>query len=655
MVLPARRINDTLKEASMEYTKEFENLKQEINRSGKTIEGLSGLLKNFSNIGALQESIKKFQDNNVLSRIETKIDILAESDPSEIFNLIIDQLNADLADKYNTLSEKMDALKELKGDAPTTSMDIEDISEIKESLGLLSSNYQQLISDLNEIRQSQLSSNVNNSLDKINERFSGLQEQISEIGQLVQESHSPKRDIDIENILSLIPSLNGNIPQLAEGSNDEAGLIFINENLCFLHERLKVLLENNATSEEVKGIQDALKTIKKEIAQDLYPVQNLQTVSESLQAAQDKLNILIDIVSNNFPENVKSMLDLDNKFGEINFKLDSQVINALSSLKDCVNEIQDKQYSAEEIRDAFSFMNHSMEKLEESLKYSTANNMSEEVLDELLKNIHFIKASVDMDDSDIKLEEITNKLADLDSKITGLQEISQFKGNIDFIKNNLSQLEEKFNYTNEKIAELANFSTNTSVQEELSEKINRNSEVLNEFLRQFNDKVETLGNGDINQLKEGINSLSVSVKSSEAVMNAILDNLNSLNDVNTRNEDQLSVTNETLSEINSKVNRLIITSNDNVESLRNDIKANSVARLSGELRAITRKVENVDTIKDAMLQMAEWIDSAGKLLEDNNDNIKKSMVNTKRFENFEIRMESIEAKLEQLLDRVDRT
>ncbi len=746
----------------MEYVQELENLKEEINKSGKRIEDLSGLMENFSELNNIQQALKGFQEDNVLSRIESKIDIIAQADSIEIVKLIIDELNDDITQKYSDLSSKIDSLEDVNqqiitflGEKKSQSVFLneeksEELNEIKKGIRLIYSNYQHFLENINSIQkvivdyksnEIQLESiphfadelktsllnvdrdglfDLENSINALpdlvknleNDFLSGLSDLDAKVSN-INENLANFNNIDenLESVRQRIDSIaqtlkNSGIESLYEHLYPIQNLQAVNEGFASAQEKLNIIIENlnnnnmdsglegfhakintkiaeevnsareilNESLEKINNsikysnesgdllknnikylslnadsikdlldriinlnnndqektennfeeLKNALSYINGEVQQvkdSLYDLQSVATLNDNFQVAQDKLNILVEAIGNHSPECIKNELDLENSFKNIRLQIDNQVVNNLSSIKECLGEIQGKQNDVEEIKNAVQFLKHALEEINENLKYSAKNNIPEEILQTLLNNVNAVKELTSINLKNAGINEISSQINELDQKISGLQQISQFSESMGFIKENLCQLEEKFNYTNEKISEFANFTEKKSgeeisgvkdqlrsINEELNYKIDDNANNINRFLQEFSGKVENLGNIEgVDSLKEGLSILSSSFESVSNNVSALCEEVHSLSDIrekveNISNSVKIADTYEEINEINRKIDSLT----DEIRSYRQNLA--SLPQNTGE-QEYTEILSRLDEITKAVSSQNTGLDS----------------------------------------------
>jgi hypothetical protein len=144
--------------------------------------------------------------------------------------------------------------------------------------------------------------------------------------------------------------------------------------------------------------------------------------------------------------------------------------------------------------------------------------LSEEVLKSLVEDINAIKESagnMDMDGIELRIGEISATIELFGQKISTLLRTDQFARNIELVQESISQLEEKFKYTNEKISEFANLATSSSdsnfsaihdhlnlINDSLLVKLNMSAEMLNGFLAEFNNRIDNIIGDDKNDKED---------------------------------------------------------------------------------------------------------------------------------------------------------
>lgn len=1071
-----RGIQNKWRDSDMEYIQELENLKEEVNRSGRKIEGLSGLMQKFSDLNELQQAIKSFREDNIFRRIESKIDIIAEADSVEALSLLIDELNSDLTQKYDNLSSKISSIEELNTEiiqiiskeqvTPVNDQKTEDLSEIKKELGIISSNYSRFLENLNDIKQlmadfrsdelqpgdaeefadklksslsgldgqdlsgqeqkldnllnllknfesnfadnlseldekvdtinknlssiavlddsfisvrekidnlahtlknaglenlenlsgfnenfqgmeSRIVDRITENLSELSEKLSGfhtevaalsqisenndtdqevreklgflisiiyeLREEISSGGRAVDDGefdqvlesvqNLPKTEFvseklqkltnifdqikvrlddesfesevkqgfsaieenferiedilsensELENIKYAISHINRDLRGISEQVNDNSdieqvisnlnaisnninevkgnlpektaydelkkgleninssiygvyeelyplqNLQIVNESFESAQEKLNTIIEtlNNSdlrnqedifdikskfdnihthinscvinnfaelkekltetyekteqinsdvkneseTVDQIKGevkhlnfkvdnLKDVIDRLIKfngnnnekaennfeevkntishlnneiiktkdaflqnispdELQERLYDLQNLSILNQSFQAAQDKLNIIIESVENHGTETLNKSIDLENRFNDMHFHIDNQVINNISALKDCINELSGRQNDPEEVRNALHFLKHGLEDINQNLKYNIENNISREIFQSLLNDVDSIKEVVGNNLAEAKIDDVNTKLTDLDLKISNLQEISEFKESAGSIRENLSQLEEKVNYTNEKIYDFSNFIVENlseefspvneqlqSIKESLNYKFEDNTETLNQFLAEFSSRIESLQEiSNAGQLLENLSPLSNSLENMSENMSALCEEVYSLKNLqekveNIHNHMNFASSQEEIGEINSKIDSLteeIKAYRENLDSMQQISAHQALEKLDametnlgtdiGEIKDLSTRVSgDVSELKTVMSDLFEAIAGMDNAHNENIDSEKLSNA-IEKFEQFvsytKPEFEELKSSSGSLSDKID--
>jgi len=569
----------------------------------------------------------------------------------------------------NFINDKLEHLQEKVEDETG-------LNELKDSLGSI----QKELSSLKEINFN--TEKFNDTAENLNNKLDSLQGQVSD-------------KTDANQLRALLSSIQEEINSLrnsninAEEFRDSTE--FLSNKLDFLRDRIN----DDTKISELKGLlgsiqQDILAVnrkvdendIEEELKDRLYDLQNLGTLNESFQSAQDKLNLLVNSINDYSPEFLREELDLENKFNNLHFQIDNQVITGLSSIKECLNELQDKQTDPEEIKNALHFFKHNLEEISENLKYGTQNNITEEILQNLLEDVNSTKELINNSPTNLKIDEVNARITDIDQKISTLQETTQFKESIDFIKDNICQLEEKFNYTNEKISDFTGFIKNNadkdnvavneqleSINKNLETKIEHNAKVLNVFLNEFSEKVKNLQDReDIDSLKEGLSRLSSSFVNISGDISGLCEEVHSLKDIqekveNINNQLQFASSYEEIRELNSKIDFLteeISVYKESLSQIQQDIaapdytevlsridKVNSEIKSGFESQNLEEIISEVSEIKKAVNKQSEEQDFAGlnSKIEEINNNLRVQA----KYQDFA----KILSKIQEIKDTLD--
>ncbi|HSA06242.1 MAG TPA: hypothetical protein P5556_03605, partial [Candidatus Gastranaerophilales bacterium] len=577
------------------YVKEQLSGKTEINELKFLLNSIKeeiDILKNTQgenlNAGEFKNTLESLNNNivSVREQLSNKIEV------SEV-KYLLDSLK-EASDEKLSEGEFRNALEALSARLISIREQISDKSEINEIKYLLDS--------LKEASDEKLSEGeFRNALEALSARLISIREQISdksEINEIKYLLDSLKEASDEklsgEEFKNALEALNTRLVSIREQISDKSD---INE--------VKYLL--NSLKEEIDSVKIKVneETVTDELKEALYDLQNLQELNQGFHRAQDKLNILIEAIDVYKPEILKNELDLDNKFNKIHFQIDNQVVNSLSSLKECIFELQEKENNSEEIKNALVFLKNGLQTIVENLKYNTQNNISEEILHELVSDVNLIKELTNNNSSTVKFDEITSRLTDLDAKICGLRETTQLTENIEFIKENLCQLQEKFNYTKEKIADFANFTAKTSqedsfavntqlqsIKDDLSNKIEHNAGNLTKFLNDFSSRIDDLKNPQtLNHFKDDISTITEMFSGVSTNISVLCEEVHSLKGIqesldNLTTQLQFASSKDEISEINNKLEFLT----DEIKSYRENL---SVIQQDNDNKEILSKIDEM--------------------------------------------------------------
>jgi len=747
----------------MEYGQELDKIKTEVTNSGKKLEDLSQLVQNLSGLTKLQDSINNFQEDNVLNRIETKIDILAQTDYSELFNFSVDNLKDDLTKKNDVLTQKISFVEELISHFSDNSekdilsnlacleTKITEISEnlssssqfdsFQENLNSLNNTLDLIKTDIETVANNPdaelIKSKINYISTKLNDYNETVENKISEIA----ENLSVKQDLDsvTSSIQDSIQGLHSNIDNLREN------------------------FENNNTSPMFENIQNSLNDVLERLQNNsnFYDssLEDLTFLKENFYKINEKFSEITHLIrtntaeseelNNRFESNITSFNSGFHNIYERFNNLDNTFNSSFADFKVCIQDIYD-QFSTIDSRSDLDQLKFYVQSFNNKI-LSIA-----EILETLKENNFSLK--VDNQEGIQELQETKNKIELLNNTICNV---------LNKIENNASAENEKSEKVNEKldyiIDETKSFSNKISeefsslasplssaieltgglkesIDELLSkddmqvkketaelldkfENVYKNSENNFEYIfnasKLFYEKLEEVKN-DFGNISYDTNSkIGDFLSKADSIEFKIQNNLttsenalNSLKNISRFTETQINLTSESINllktglselseefgffknditDISSKLNKLILKEKENTESFIssfenlkeaiNNTGEKIVKNISPEFKDLNKKIDKTEEIstetletakdvKNALVYMAEWFDSAGKLLEENNKNSKKTSIEIERTDSFikrteenlteqikrisdklnrfEIRMESIEGKIEKL-------
>jgi len=442
----------------MEYGQELDKIKTEVANSGKKLEDLSQLMQNLSGLTKLQESINNFQEDNVLNRIETKIDILAQTDYSELFNFSVDNLKDDLTKKNDVLTQKISFVEELISHFSDNSekdilsnlacleTKITEISEnissssqfddFQETLNSLNNTLYLIKTDIESVANNPdaelIKSKINYISTKLNDYNETIENKISEIA----ENLSVKQDLDsvTSSIQDSIQGLHSNIDNLREN------------------------FENNNTSPMFENIQNSLNTVLEKLQNNTNfynsSLEDLAFLKDNFYKINEKFSEITHLIrtntaeseelNNRFESNITSFNSGFHNIYERFNNLDNTFNSSFADFKVCIQDIYD-QFSTIDSRSDLDQLKFYVQSFNNKI-LSIA-----EILETLKENNFSIK--VDNQEEMQELQETKNKIELLNNTICNV---------LNKIENNASSEYEKSEKVNEKLDYILNETQNFS-------------------------------------------------------------------------------------------------------------------------------------------------------------------------------------------------
>jgi chromosome segregation ATPase len=767
----------------MEYAQELDKIKQEVENSSRKLEELSGSLQSLSK---LQESITSFREDNVLNRIETKIDILAQTDNFELLNFSLENLKSDLIKKSDNLTQKINdgnhLLSQLYSEKNLDSSDNPILTNIYEKITKVDETYGYI-------------TQLGSFFDKLNSLYSAVDEVKTNIQSVSEES-----DVDLikSKINYLSTKLNDYIQQA--GTQFQTGVKGAQEIESIKTSLDDILLQIRESSQAYESSADSLEFLKANFLRINEKFSEINLMIKTSSGENEELNNRFEANLTHFNAHFQKLYDQFNS-------LDSTFNSNFKEFKSCIQDVYD-QFSSVDMRNDFNDIKlhvqtysnkvlsiaEILEKLNENGFAISIDRLDtlEEKIDALAQSDPYEILNVFMESSKRAVEELGSLKSAIEQKFLANKqessaEVSEMQGKIEFLSGNLCSLLDKFDNdvfeirtTNGKILEESKnikdeisgvsqkisdefaglaapltsavemtcelneslkqiFSrSDVEVQQQTRELLAKfenvynstenNFECLFSASKQFYEKLEEIKNEfsnisydtnskindfisrtDILDLKihnslsnseTAVNTLRDISKFAENQINANSENINSLKSGINKLSDDFNAFKDENSEINSKLNKIILNDKENApiiknnfEELKEEINKNFevasdnlekaekkvVKNLLEEFKEISKKIENAsevsadtlktsEDIKNALVYMADWFDKAGKIIEENNFNIKKNSVEkvdvfikkteenvieqikrvSDKLNRLEIRMESIEGKVEKL-------
>jgi len=643
----------------MEYGQELDKIKNGVELSAKKLEEISKSVQGLSGLSKLQESLNEFQKDNALNRIETKIDILAQTDYSELFNFSLDTLKEDLTEKNNAIAQKLHFIEELISHFSDNSE-----KDIITNIACLETKLEEIAE---KIAQQSVSGGENPDTEIIKSKINHISTKLNEYNQLVEN-------------------------QLSEKTTLLADLSFLKENFYKINEKFSeitlLIRTNTAENDELNNRFES----------------NLTQFNNGFNNIYDQFNSLENTFKSSFADFKACIQDIYDQFSTIDTRSDIDQVkfyvqtfnNKMTSIADILEGLKRNNFTIK-VENNTDLLKENHQIVNEKLNFllEETKSFSEKMSDEFSSFVSPLTTAIELTNG---LKENIEQILDTDT-VKIQSEASQLLDKFENIyKNSEDNLETLF------IASKQFYDKLEAVKTEFGNVSYETNAKMGNFIERAETlEVKLLSN--ITNAEEAINSLKNISNFTENQINGTAESINSLKTNIVNLLDNFNSIKTDVIDISSKLNKLIINESDIssaisssfagikdsiTETLEQNTKNNNqysdkfIKKLSDELKTFSKKFENIETnsaknieitedVKNALVYMAEWFDSAGKMLEENNKNIKKSSFDIEKTETlirrteenlaeqvkrlsdklnrFEIRMESIEGKIEKLHDQ----
>ncbi|OGI23340.1 MAG: hypothetical protein A2287_04260 [Candidatus Melainabacteria bacterium RIFOXYA12_FULL_32_12] len=578
-----REIKGELSRTTDDISDKFEQIKNDIN----TVDERFSELQNYINpsMADVKESLSDLivqtsneSIKNELTTINEKISELAEnSQQINNIDLVKDKINtvdARISWLQNYIDPSITGIKEslneliLKAsDEPIKSSVIEvseKLGEIQKILGKTSTtgDIEHIKTEINFVNAkfSELQNHIDSSIVNIKDNF----------GQLLTQETGEKIENELGETVNKLSdgfeSVKNNI------SSVQQEILNLSNALSFITEKIPEL-ENTTNSLNVKDDVEEIKNL----VNDLFLKDDTRPLIDNLELIQSKINELEYLTKNNFePKLTKVQDDFYIFQDKLNISISSLIKPINEELIDLNEKILDlKEYFAfrknndDEHKDELAIIAERFNDIWTSARL-TLDKLNDQVLvteDSIDKFQNTVKRFFDLsEDTNIVITNILKKTTDIDSSLSEID----------------NRLEEKL----DNIA----FSLNNE-----SRKILNN---INEGNNELTDKLSSMIEADFNFLRSDI------IEFKDKQERVLQDNLTN----------QESVQNSL-----SNLHFSITDSADSVVKKLNDVALDVYKLNNSSLETLS----NTEVVKEALVQIAGWVDNAEALFTETNDNVRE--------------------------------
>ncbi len=563
----------------------------------------------------VEEFIEKYQvsssgqSNEVLNRLEAKVDVIAQTGGVDYIELALSDLKQEIEDKQNILEEKVGSLEDIVKKIINISTEIEgeknfnDFNELNSTISALKDEFYSSQYNINKIYEKldstaetdlkglkDLLSNYDEKFDDINSKFDELKLHIED---RVLNQEKTENDEYIKNTLGKLELITTEIKNVCQNSQNEK-ITKLNGGVQCITQKFDVVFELLKAVPSEDGIEE-IKLGVEEIEERLNELSSFLAEIKSLA-----------ITSNNY-SNSSELKDLKNNFSYLENILNktSESINSLLDKKssdfndEVTNQVESFQRELEQLKESSVSIQNGIENIQLFFEEDAIKSQFEEISQEIKGLENYFKESLELFKKDLSIDTFNQKLVALtglmkdlnnytfdnvkaiNNKLSTLVDnktIEEFKSNIQGsnaeIMGCLEEIREKITQENldDKFSEVKLLIEEVSVKEDLGEVVSKLEDLKDRF--QIDEIDNTLS--DIkNQIQE--NSVKEEVQS-------ILDKIQSIDSIN-----------ENISNL---------AKNQTIEDLQNNLNDKNF-EIIDKLENIKGKVENLDSINESIPNLAK--------------------------------------------------
>ena len=667
-------LNNSINEIGLE-------LKTNKNQSDINIVENTGIIESINNLN------QNFND------IKNLININENSEIIESINNLNQNENGEIIESINNLNQNFNDIKNL--------ININENSEIIESINNLNQNF-------NDIKNV-----VNIQQDEFNHSLTTISQKINDVHNIINNSENTlenekvirylnflsKNISEVKNILNNIDITTGNNVQHSEKNNELIqSLNILNQNIT----EIKSSIKNNdidtcqILSNDIKNLIKAI-----EVNEDIYNNQTQSDIFEILNVLNHKISLITHTSIDDDIDNVESLFNqikiiltsiqnIEENQNSFDFK------EAFESLKEKLPQISSAINNLKEQDVAYcNKINSNIAKLSlaiEKVLTTNTNHIQDEikqVKDTIIEavagffqNFNFIEEQENIlnaynENKNEINEKISQTYIKLDEKLTPL---ASNIGNIEVLKDSINRINDVFSKSSNELDDNLNGYKYTFIDLEndiikinmllndflgtVSQNLDENKQIIKSELSNVSNIVEEFKNDNSDFIKSELSNVSNII---EEFKN---DNSDFIKSEITNLTSVVESTNEDISSISKRTNKLIIladeaqnTFSQNIEHFKNLVSQivnhiNNLIKLNNEFSNLVKNeniiISSINNINEAFIYLGNWIDSTDIIFKD----ILKNLESNVKSEDLNLVRISLEDRLnniENVISNVDNS
>ena len=581
-----------------------------------------------------------------------------------------------------------------------------DNRQTKESIQTIQENIASLNSKVDVLAMSDTSENIEYLIDTLQEKISKLTEkdQNKEIEELLHTMQDKldilvfsADDIKLDNIQSILQSLNAKVEELSKGN-----IIEEDEIIQALHDKLDLLV----TSDDSERMEEMVQALHDKV-DVLVTSDDNERMEEMVQALHDKVDVLVTSDDN---EKMEEMIQsLHNKIDALKSENKDEKFEELTTLINTKINNNPAKDNEEKIEKLVQALHEKIDILASSDESEIIEEIQEikELISEQRKQIESLNHTERSIDIDKHLQELLTDLSNIEKRLTGLD-----------LEKNASDIKDSVMNAVLSVADQITFVEET---EEIKDFVEERTHEINKNLLDVKKQLNNITNGtdewdysytmqdiesDIAKLRLILSDISSTATSKDDIteisqnMHKIASSINSLH--STLTEEQIlelktnvEKINEDVLSLSSRTNKLLLTSDESYRALTDGlddfsrVAANLQKRIdelenNGLNEIVVNKLDNIadsvqssansdNIMRKAMMYMGEWIDEASEKLDTIATDVSnvsiisseicllKSMVDNtaildsleNKFNAQQNRIEKLENKLDELINVIE--
>ncbi len=630
----------------------------------------------------VEEFIEKYpvassgQSDEVLNRLEAKVDVIAQTGGVDYFELALTDLKQEIEEKQNIIEEKVGSLEDIVKKIINISTEIQEekifnhcneqieilkdsVCGLKDEFWSSQSNINKIYDKLDNTTETDLES-LKSSLSSYEQNFNAINSRFDQLKFHIENQAQNQEDEYIKNTLEKLELITTEIKEVCKNSQTEkidqlkGEVQGVTQKFDAVFELLKAVPSEDGVEEIKLGIADIEERLN-EFSSFLAEMKSFAITSYHSDSSSSELK-----------EGFSNLENVLNKTSEsINFHLEKQIEKQnIAFGTEVANHVEYFQHEVEQLKESSVSVQNGIENLQLFFEEGTIKNQFEEFSQELKGLESYFKDSMDLFKKDLSIDMFNQNLVSLTSLLKDLN--NYIFENVKSINDKLpalakSEALEEFrnsqNETNtqlidrlETIREIISQEKLDSQFSEIKLKIEEMS--VKEDLGEVIGRLECLKDRfQVEEVDKALNEIKYQVQAQESSLKEEIYNISDkVQGIDFINENMSALAkNEDIEDLQDNLNDKNAQILANIEDLKDKVLRDDIDQ---KLSEVTDKIEELP-VKDDIYNLLDKVQNID-LINDNISNLPKVDLIEALQNNLSNRNNQVIASLEELKNKVSQ-